>query len=385
MDFSFTPEQLAFRDQVLKFTIKELAPLAEEMDLKAEWSWEAWRKMGEFGLLGLHFPEEYGGANADVVTACVAGEALGEGGADGGLCLAFGAHSFLCGDTILRNGTPEQKQKYLPGLATGKLVGAMALTEPDAGSDAAAIRTSAERFDGGWRLNGAKMFITNGPIADVIVVFAVTNKEAGPMGISAFIVEKGAPGFSVGKVLHKMCERSSLTSELIFENAEVPEENLLGQEGMGFVAALGALEWDRSALLAPALGSACRILKDATRYANERKQFGRRIAEFQAIQHKLADLRIYVEAARALVYRVAWNKDQGRPLNHLEASIAKLYMGEAGMSAANDAVQIFGGYGLMHEYPVEQFFRDSKLASIGGGTSEIQRLVISRSLPGGQK
>jgi hypothetical protein len=385
MDFAFTPEQLAFHDQVLKFATKELAPLGEEADLKSEWSWEAWRKMGEFGLLGLHFPEEYGGAGADVVTTCLAGEALGEGGADGGFCLAYGAHSFLCGDTILRHGSPEQKQKYLPGLASGKLVGAMALTEPDAGSDAAAIRTRAERHGDGWRLNGTKMFITNGPIADVIVVFAVTNKDHGPMGISAFIVEKGTPGFSVGKVLHKMNVRASLTSELIFENAEVPAANLLGAEGTGFVAALGALEWDRSALLAPALGSSMFILKQATKYASERKQFGRRIADFQAIQHKLADLRIFCEALRALVYRVAWKKDQGQPINHLEASIAKLYAGETGMLVASDAVQIFGGYGLMHEYPVERFFRDTKLASIGGGTSEIQRMVIARSIPGGQK
>ena len=384
MEFSFTPEQLAFREQVLKFATKELAPLAEETDLNAEWSWDAWRRMGEFGMLGLHFPEEFGGSNADVVTACLAGEALAEGGADGGLCLAYGAHSFLCGDTILRYGTPEQKQKFLPGLASGKLIGAMALTEPDAGSDAASIRTRAERQGDLWKLNGTKMFITNGPIADVIVVFAVTNKDAGPMGISAFIVEKGTPGFSVGKVLHKMGVRTSQTSELIFENAQVPAANLLGQEGMGFLIALGTVEWDRSALLAPAVGAALRSLKAATKYADERKQFGKRIAEFQAVQHKLADLRIYCEAARFLVYRVAWKKDQGEPLNHLDASVAKLYVGETGMLAANDAVQIFGGYGLMHEYPVERFFRDSKLGAIGGGTSEIQRMIIARSLPGGK-
>jgi alkylation response protein AidB-like acyl-CoA dehydrogenase len=382
MDFSFTPEQLAFREQVLKFSAKEIAPLAEEMDLKAEWSWEAWRKMGDFGLLGLHYPEEYGGAGADVVTTCVAGEALGEGGADSGLMLAYGAHSFLCGDTILRHGTPEQKKKYLPGIASGKLVGAMGLTEPGAGSDAAAIATRADRVGDKWRLNGTKMFITNGPIADVVVVFAVTNKEAGPMGISGFIVEKDTPGFRVGKVLHKMNVRASQTSELIFDNAEVPAENLLGQEGMGFVVALGALEWDRSALLAPGIGAARKLLRDCTKYSNERKQFGRPIFEFQAIQHKLADMRIYCETARLLLYRVAWKKDQGQPLNHLEASIAKLYVGEYGLAFGNDAVQIHGGYGLMHEYPVERFYRDVKLGSIGGGTSEIQRMIIARTLPG---
>jgi len=383
MEFSFTPEQLAFREQVLKFAKKELEPLAEEMDRKGEWSWEAWRAMGKFGLLGLHFPEEFGGSNADCVTACVAGEALGEGGADGGLCLAYGAHSFLCSDTILKAGSDEQKKKYLPGLATGELVGAMGLTEPDAGSDAAAIRTRATKDGDEWLLNGTKMFITNGPIADVIVTFAVTDKDAGPMGITAFIVEKDTPGFRVGKVLNKMGVRASKTSELIFEDARVPAKNMLGAEGAGFFVALTALEWDRSALLAPAVGGTKRILAECTKHASVRKQFGRPIIKFQAIQHKIADLRIYYEASRLLLYRVAWKKDQGRGLNHMEASIAKLYLGEQGVLAASDAVQIFGGYGLMQEYPVERYFRDCKLAAIGGGTSEIQRMIISRTIKEG--
>ncbi|MDP8257595.1 MAG: acyl-CoA dehydrogenase family protein [Candidatus Alcyoniella australis] len=382
MEFSFTPEQLAFREQVLKFASKEIEPLAEESDLKSEWCAEAWRKLGEFGILGLHFPEEYGGSNADVVTACLAGEALAEGGADGGLMLAYGAHSFLCGDTIMKHGTEEQKQRYLPKLATGEWIGAMGLTEPDAGSDAVSIRTRAEKRDGGWVLNGTKMFITNGPLADVVVVFAVTDKDAGPMGITAFFVEKDTPGFKVGKVLHKLGVRASTTSELIFEDALVPEENVLGQIGAGFLVALGALEWDRSALLAPGIGGTRRILDLAAQYACERKQFGRPIAQFQAVQHKLADLRIFYEVGKLLVYRVAWNKDQGRPMNHLDAAVSKLYMGEQSMLAASDAVQIFGGYGLMHEYPVERYFRDAKLTSIGGGTSEVQRMIISRFVQG---
>ena len=382
MDFAFTNEQLAFREQVLKFATKELAPLGEEMDLNGEWSWEAWKRMGAFGILGLHFPEQYGGASADVVTICLAAEALGEGGADSGLMLAYGAHSFLCGDTILKHGTDEQKQKWLPGIASGELVGAMGLTEPDAGSDAASIRTKAVKNGDKWILNGTKMFITNGPIADVIVVFAVTNKDAGPMGISAFLVEKNTPGFRVGKVLHKMGVRSSLTSELIFDNAELPASSMLGDEGYGFVVALGALEWDRSALLAPMVGAARKNLAACTKHSAERTQFGKPIFKFQAIQHKLADMRIYVEAARLLVFRVAWKKDQGRSLNHMEASIAKLFVGEFGVQVASDAVQIFGGYGLMHEYPVERYFRDCKLASIGGGTSEVQRLIISRTIQG---
>jgi len=380
MDFAFSPEQIAFREQVLKFAEKELAPLAGPSDRSGEWSWDAWRKLGEFGILGLHFPEEYGGAAADVVTTCMAGEALGEGGADAGLMLAYGAHSFLCGDTILKHGTDEQKKKYLPGLATGKLVGAMGLTEPGAGSDAASIRTRAVRDGGHWVLNGTKTFITNGPIADVLVVYAVTNSEHGAMGISGFIVEKGTPGFSAGPPFHKICVRASQTSELVFEDARIPAGNLLGQEGYGFVMALGTVEWDRSALLAPGVGGARRALRECTRYSTERSQFGRPISRFQAIGHKLADMRIYVEAARMLLYRVAWKKDQGQPLNHMEAAVAKLYVGEQGVVSASDAVQIFGGYGLMEEYPVSRFFRDCKLATIGGGTSEIQKMIISRTL-----
>ena len=224
------------------------------------------------------------------------------------------------------------------------------------------------------------MFITNGPIADIALVYAVTNPEHGGMGISAFLLEKGMPGFSAGAPLHKLCVRSSQTSELVFDNVRVPQANMVGQEGYGFIMALGTVEWDRSALLAPWIGGTRRILRESCRYATDRQQFGRPIAQFQAIQHKLADMRIFLEASRLLVYRVAWGKDQGRPLNHMEAAVAKLYMGEQGVVAASDAVQIYGGYGLMDEYPVERFFRDSKLAAIGGGTSEIQRMIISRAL-----
>ncbi len=380
MDFELTAEQKMFRKVVKDFTVKNIAPLAENADATGEFSWEAWGKLAELGLLGLHYPSEYGGQDADVLTACLAGEALGEGGADGGLMLAMGAHTYLCGDTILRFGSEEQKARYLPKMASGEWIGCLGLTEPDAGSDAAAIATTAEKKNGGWILNGTKMFITNAPLARVAVVFAVTDRNAGHAGISAFIIEEGTPGYSTGKKLNKLCVRSSATSEIILENAEVPDENVLGPLGAGFLIALGALEWDRSALLAPFVGAVGKSLDDCARHALDRRQFGRPIADFQAIRHKLADMKVFVEAAKLLVYRIAWNKDQGRTLNHLEASVAKHFVGDWGMPVASEALQIFGGYGLMHEYPVERMFRDVKLAQIGGGTSEIQRMVISRIL-----
>ncbi len=380
VEFSLTPEQVAFREEVLKFCRKQIAPFAEEADREGKFCWEAWKRRGEFGLLGLPYPSEYGGGDADVLTAVLAGEAMGRGGAEGGLLLSWGAHTYLCGDTILKNGTEEQKKKYLPKIASGEWVGAMGLTEPDAGSDAASIRTTATRKGDVYVLNGTKMFITNGPIADVICVYATINRDLKHMGITGFIVEKGFPGFSVGKKLNKMGVRASTTSELIFEDCVVPQENRLGEEGQGFLAALGTLEWDRSALLAPTVGGFEYILEQCARYAKERKQFGRPIAEFQAIQHKLADIKVFVEALRLLIYRVAWYKDQGRPLNHLEAAIAKLMAGDWGMLCASEAVQIHGGYGYIHEYPVERLFRDTKLGSIGGGTSEIQKTIISKMM-----
>jgi butyryl-CoA dehydrogenase len=380
MEFSFTDEQKAFKDQVLKFSQKELAPLAEEADWKAEFCWEAWRKIGGFGLLGITYPEAYGGSGADVVTACLAGEAVAKGGAEGGLCLAWGAHTYLCGDTIVRHGTEDQKKKYVPPLASGEWVGAMGLTEPGAGSDAASVRTTAVRKGDSYYLNGTKMFITNGPIADVMVIIAVTDKEKKGAGISAFIVEKNYRGFSVGRELKKMGVRASTTGELVFDDCPVPAENILRREGDGFLIALGTVEWDRSTLLAPSLGGMEYALEACVSYAKERRQFDRPIASFQAIQHKLADMKVVIEAMRLLIYRVAWLKDQGKGINPVEAAVAKLFVGELAMKAAHDAVQIHGGYGFMHEYPVERLYRDTRLGSIGGGTSEIMRLIIARSI-----
>jgi alkylation response protein AidB-like acyl-CoA dehydrogenase len=378
MDFAFTEEQMMFKEQLIRFAKKEIVPRAQEHDLKGEFDFQSFRKLGEFGILGLHFPEALGGSNADVVTTTLAGEALGEAGVDGGLTLSYGAHTFLCADTIFTQGTDAQRKKYIPKLSSGEWIGCMGLTEPGAGSDVASITTRAEKRGHGYLLNGSKMFITNGPVADVAVVYAKTDKDSKHAGISAFVIEKGTPGFSAGKNLIKMGVRSSHTSELIFEDCEIPEENLIGQEGTGFLMAMQTVEWDRSAILAPFVGGMTYVLKRCVRYAKERHQFGRPIAEFQAIKHKLADIKIFIEAARSLCYRIAWCKDQGRPLNHLEAAVAKLFVGDWSLGPANDAVVIHGGYGYCHEYDVERFFRDSRLAPIGGGTSEIQKRIISK-------
>ena len=380
MEFSFTEEQLMFKEQVIRFARNEIAPRCQEHDLQGEFDFQSFRKLGDFGILGLHFPAELGGSDADVVTTVLAGEALGEAGVDGGLTLAYGAHTFLCADTIFTHGSEAQKKKYVPKLASGEWIGCMGLTEPNAGSDVASISTRAERKGDRYVLNGNKMFITNGPIADVAVIYAKTGKDLKHAGVSAFVVDKGTPGFSAGKNLIKMGVRSSHTSELVFEDCEIPAENLIGQEGAGFLMAMQTVEWDRSALLSPFIGGMTYVLEKCLKYSRERYQFGRPIGQFQAIKHKLADIKIFLEAARSLCYRIAWCKDQGRPLNFLEAAVAKLFVGDWSLGPANDAMVLHGGYGYCHEYEVERYFRDSRLAPIGGGTSEIQKRVIAKLL-----
>ena len=378
MDFGLTEEQLMFKEQVLKFARREIVPRVQEHDLQGKFDRESWKRLGEFGILGLHFPEELGGSGADVMTSVLAAEALGEAGVDGGLTLSYGAHTYLCADTIFSHGTDEQRRKYIPRLAAGEWIGCMGLTEPGAGSDVASLRTRAQRDGSHWILNGTKMFITNGAIADVAVIYAKTDPSAGHSGISAFVVEKGTPGFSVSRSLNKMGVRTSPTSELVFEDCIIPAENLIGAEGSGFLMAMQTVEWDRSALLAPFVGAVSFLIQRCSRYAQEREQFGRPIAYFQAVRHKLADMKIFLEAARSLVYRIAWCKDQGRPLNHLEAAVAKLFVGDWSLGPTNDAMVLLGGYGYCHEYDVERIFRDGRLAPIGGGTSDVQKVLISR-------
>lgn len=378
MDFVFNEEQVAFREQVIAFARREIVPRVREHDLAARFDRESFRKLGEFGILGLHFPEALGGSGADVVTTVLAGEALGEAGVDGGLLLSYGAHSFLCSDTIYTHGTEDQRRRYIPKLASGEWIGCMGLTEPNAGSDVASLRTRAERRGDRYVLNGSKIFITNGPLADVAVVYATLDRSAGHAGITAFVVERGTKGFSIGAPLHKMGVRTSTTSELFFDDCEIPAENLLGQVGSGFMMAMQTVEWDRSALLAPFLGAMQYAIGRCCEYAVTRQQFGKPIAEYQAVREKIAEMKIFLEAARGLVYRIAWSKDQGRPLNHLEAAVAKLFVGDGSLKPANAACTLMGGYGYCHEYDMERIFRDSRLAPIGGGTSEIQKLIISK-------
>ena len=383
MDFELTDEQRMFYEEVRKFVSNELVlPVEEyyEYDHNQKFIWKNWKKMAEYGLLGLPFPEEYGGGGADALTTCLAMEAAGRSGLDAGTLLAWGAHTILCGVPIWKLGTEQQKRKYLPKICSGEWIGGFALTEPNSGSDAASLRTTATKVEGGWVLNGTKMFITNGPIGSVFVVMARTDKEKKAFGISAFIVEKSFEGFSVGKELDKLGNRTSTTSELIFEDCFVPEENLLGPENLGFVVvAKLILGWERSCLVAPAVGGIGAGLETSAKYAQERVQFKRPIAQFQAIQHKLADMKVAYEAGRQLIYRVATMLDQEEE-SLLDAAIAKEFITRASIKSADETVQIHGGYGYMREYLVERGIRDSKLASIGGGTSEIQLSIIARAL-----
>lgn len=378
MDFAFTPEQQQFFDSVYRFAKHDIAPHSEGFDARGEFSWDAFRKLARQGILGLAVPEEYGGSNAGVTMMCVAAEALGYAGVDAGTILSMGAHAILCTVPIALLGTEDQKRRYLPRLVSGEIVGGFGLTEPGSGSDAASVQTTAIKKGNHYVLNGTKMFITNGPIGDVFVVIAATDKEQKQLGISAFLVDKSCKGFSVGKILKKLGHRTSPTSELIFENCEVPAENLLGEEGLGFIqVAKTILEWERLCLLAPTIGLLRYTMENATRYAKERKQFGRPIADFQAVKRMLANMKITTEAARVLLYRACYLKEQGQPAM-LEASMLKLFASEKALVAINDALQIHGGYGYMHEYPVEWAYRDAKLGTIGGGTSEVQRNIIAK-------
>jgi alkylation response protein AidB-like acyl-CoA dehydrogenase len=378
VDFSFTDEQQQLRRTVREFAESEIAPHVMEWDEASQFPSELIPKLAEMGLMGVIFPEEDGGAGLGYVEYATVIEELSR--VDGSIGLIVAAHNSLCTNHIYKFGTPEERKKYVTPLAQGKKLGCWSLTEPQAGSDAGGARTTAVRKDGGWVLNGSKTFITNGHYADVCVAMAVTDKPKGTKGISAFIVEKGNPGFRAGKKENKLGMRASDTSEVIFSDCFVPDENLLGKEGLGFVNTLQVLDGGRISIAALGLGMAQGAYEAATKYAKQRKQFGKTISEFQAIQFKLADMATEIDAARWLVYRAAWLADQKGPRFTKESSMAKLYASEVGVRVANEAVQIFGGYGFVKDYPVEKFYRDSKLCTIGEGTSEIQRMVIARQI-----
>ena len=367
------------RKTVREFAEREIKPIAREFDASGEFPARTVMKMGELGLLGMLVPPELGGSGATSLELAVAVEEIAR--VDGAHALIMGAHNSLCTGNILIAANDEQKRRYVPDLAAGKTVGAWGLTEPSVGSDAAGMKTTAMRKGGGWVLDGAKNLITNAPVAGTFVIMAKTDPAKGNRGISAFIVEKGTPGLHIGKIEDKLGMRASATSQVLLEGCRVPEENLLGREGEGYVNALKTLDGGRVGIAALGVGLAQGAFEESVGYAKQREQFGQPIANFQGIQWHLADMAVKIEAARMLTYRAAWLRDQGRPYKK-EASMAKLFSSEAAMWVATKAVQVHGGYGYIKDYPVERMFRDAKLCEIGEGASEIQRLVIARELLG---
>jgi alkylation response protein AidB-like acyl-CoA dehydrogenase len=377
MNLSLSSDQELLRNSIREFAETELRPHVMEWDEAQQFPRELLAKCADLGLMGIQFPEEYGGAGMSSVDYCLCIEELAR--VDPSVCLSIAAHNGLGASHIFMFGTEEQRQKYLVPLARGEKLAAWGLTEASSGSDAAAMRTSAVHDGDHWVINGSKQFITHGRTGDTVVVTAVTNRAKGNRGISAFIVEKGTPGFRAGKKENKLGMRASETSELIFENCRIPSDQLLGAEGQGFINALQVLDAGRIGIAALAVGLAQGAYDAARSYAFVRTQFGQPIGSFQSIRAKLVDNAVRIEAARLLTYRAAAMKDEGERTT-LEAAMAKLYSSEIAVRAAEDGVQIHGGYGFIKDYPAEKYFRDVKLTTIGEGTSEIQRLVIARQL-----
>ncbi|MBO8175940.1 acyl-CoA dehydrogenase [Aeribacillus pallidus] len=377
MNFQLTEEHEMIRKMVRDFAKNEVAPTAAERDEEERFDREIFDKMAELGLTGIPWPEEYGGIGSDYLAYCIAVEELSRVCASTGVTLS--AHTSLAGWPIYKFGTEEQKQKYLRPMAQGEKIGAYGLTEPGSGSDAGAMKTTARLEGDYYILNGSKIFITNGGVADIYVVFALTDPSQKHKGTSAFIIEKDFEGFRVGKKEKKLGIRSSPTTEIIFEDCKVPKENLLGKEGEGFKIAMMTLDGGRNGIAAQAVGIAQGALDAAIEYAKERYQFGKPIAANQGISFKLADMATSIEAARLLTYQAAWLESQGLPYGK-ESAMSKLFAGDTAMKVTTEAVQIFGGYGYTKDYPVERFMRDAKITQIYEGTQEIQRLVISRML-----
>jgi len=377
MEFSFSEELLEIKRIAREFAEKEIRPHVMEWDEKQIFPIEVLKKLGQLGFLGVLVPTEYGGAGLGYTEYVTIVEELSR--VDGSIGISVAAHNSLCTGHIYTCGTEDQLRRFVVPLAKGEKIGAWSLTEPEAGSDAGGTQTVA-RLDGDhWILNGQKTFTTHGHYGDICVAMAVTDKSAGHHGISAFILEKGMPGFFPGKKENKLGLRASDTSTVIFEDCRVPKENLLGEPGQGFIDALKILDGGRISIAALGVGMAQGAYEAALHYAKQRKQFGRPIAEFQAIQFKLADMATEIDAARLLTHRAAWMKQQGMQTT-AHASMAKLYAGEVAVRVANECVQVHGGYGFIKEYPAEKFYRDVKLCTIGEGTSEIQRLVIAREI-----
>jgi butyryl-CoA dehydrogenase len=379
MDFKLSDEHILIKQIVRDFAEKEIGPRAEEIDATDQFPADIFKRMGELGLLGIPFAEAYGGGGGDYLSLLVALEEIAR--VSGTVAIILDAQTSLCCEPIYLFGTEAQKMKYLPALLSGKKIGAFGLTEPDAGSDAGATRTRAVRDGNEWIINGQKQFITNGSLADVLVITAKTAPEKGTGGISAFIIEKGTPGFQVGRDEKKMGLKGSVTSQLFFENCHIPAENLLGNENEGFKQFLTTLDAGRLAISSMAVGLAQGAFEKSVSYAKERVQFNKPIAKFEAIQWMIADMATDIEAARMMVQRAAWLKGQGVRFTR-EAAMAKLFSTEVSERVCYKAIQIHGGYGYVRDYAVERMYRDQRLCAIGEGTNEIQRLVIARQVLG---
>jgi butyryl-CoA dehydrogenase len=377
MEFDLKEHQQMIKETARDFAEKELKPVAGKLDEEASFPAENVKKLGELGFMGMMVPEEFGGAGLDSVSYAIAVEEISRGCASTGVIMSVN-NSLVC-QPILEWGTPEQKKKFLPDLATGKKLGAFSLTEPEAGSDAGNIQTTAVPAGDDYVINGTKIFVTSGGKADVVLLVASTDKALKAKGLTAFLIEKGMPGFKIGKKENKMGIRASETTELIFEDCKVPKANVLGQPGQGFKIAMRTLDGGRIGIAAQAVGIAQACLEAAVKYSKERKQFGKPICEFQAIQWMLANMAVEVDAARFLTLRAAYTKDKGASYSK-EAAMAKLFASETAVKSAINAVQVHGGYGYMKEYDVERYFRDAKITEIYEGTSEVQRLVIAASL-----
>ena len=377
MNFELSPEHVALRDMVRAFVGREVRPHARHWDESGIFPAETVAKLGALGIMGVMVPEEYGGAGMDTISYSIAVEEIGKG--DGSLGLTVASHNSLCTAHILAFGSEAIRRKFLPELASGRSLGAWALTEPGSGSDSLNMKTRAEWKGDRWVLNGNKMFITQGSIADVYLILAVTDREKGRDGVTAFLVEAGTPGLSPGKPLHKLGMRSSDTAELVLEDLEVKPGNVVGEVNSGFRDTMRNLAGGRISIAALAVGIGRGAMEEAVAYAKDRHQFGQPISSFQAIQWMIADAGTELDAASLLTYRAAYRKDAGKPFVQ-EAAIAKLFASEAAMRSTIKAVQIFGGYGYIREYPVERYMRDAKLCEIGEGTSEVQRMIIARRL-----
>lgn len=379
MDFSWTEEQLKYKQAVIEFAQKELNKGLMEHERQGELPRENWQKCAQFGILGLAVPEEYGGSDADILTTMLVMEGLGYGCRDNGLIFAMNAQMWSVQHPILTFGSEEQKKKYLPGMCRGELIGAHGMSEPDSGSDAYSMRTRLKKADGGYILNGSKMFVTNAPVADVALVFATIDPAKGMGAISAFLVDKGTPGFRVSRNIEKMGLRTSPMGELILEDCFVPDECRLGPEGAGVSIFNSSMEWERSCILGSHVGAMEHQLEEAIRYARERRQFGKAIGKFQSVANRIADMKVRLETARLLLYKVAWLKKMGKPAV-MEAALAKLYLSECFVQSSLDAVRTYGGYGYMTELEVERDLRDAVGGTIYSGTSDIQRMIIARWL-----